>query len=131
NFERNARLARYSLETMQELRAVLGEDYAFSARGTLKLFRTRAEVAAAARIGAVLERWDIEFHAVDPAGAVALEPALAPVAHELAGAVHFPRDEAGDAHRFCGLLAERARRDGVDLRFDTPVRGLVVRGGRV
>ncbi len=124
NFERNARLARYSLATMPALRAVLGEDYAFAQRGTLKLFRTSGEVAAAAEICALLERWNVEFRTVDAAGAAAIEPALAPITHELAGGLYFPRDETGDAHRFCVLLAERCRADGVGFRYGAEVDGL-------
>ena len=44
------RFARGSLEEMQGLRAALGSDYDAAARGTMKLFRTQAEVQGAARL---------------------------------------------------------------------------------
>lgn len=125
NFEKNAHLARYSLACMAELRATVGTDYDYEARGTLKLFRTADGVAAAARMCRQLSDWGIAFDVVDGAGAVALEPALAPIAGKLVGGLYFPADESGDAHRFCELLAAACAARGVAFRYQAPVKRLL------
>jgi D-amino-acid dehydrogenase len=110
---------------MAELRAAVGTDYDYDARGTLKLFRTREAVASAADFCRQLDDWGIPFQAVDGAGAVALEPALAPIAERLAGGLFFPADESGDAHRFCELLARACATAGVEFRYGIPVKRLL------
>lgn len=131
NFEKNARLARYSLATMEELRGTVGEGYGYAKQGTLKLFRTAAELAAAAGLCERLADLGVPYRAVDPGGAVAIEPALADVAPQLAGGLYFPADESGDAYAFCGLLAGHCRGMGVQFRFDTTVTGCLRQHDRV
>jgi len=105
NFEQNARLAAYSLACMRELRAAVGGDYDYSARGTLKLFRSPEAVAGAATMCRQLSEWGVRFEAVNGQRAVELEPALGRIESLLAGGLYFPDDEAGDAQAFCALLA--------------------------
>lgn len=62
---------------------------------------------------------------------MALEPALAPIRGRLAGGIHYPVDEMGNAYKFCVGLADHARRAGVDFRFQTPVTGIEVHRGSV
>lgn len=131
NFEKNAHLARYSLSLMDGLRAVIGTDYDHAARGTLKLFRDRAGVETAARLCHRLSDWGIDFRVVDGAGAVSLEPALAPIAERLAGGLYFPADEAGDAQRFCELLATAAAAAGVRFAYGSTVMRLLRSGDRM
>lgn len=131
NFEKNARLARYSLAQMAELRNALSADYDCVKLGTLKLYRTAAEVSAAARLCAQLTDWGIAYRILDPAGVVAIEPALGAIAARLAGGVYYPDDEAGDAYRFCGLLTQHLQRTGVVLSFNTEVRAITLTSGRI
>lgn len=124
NFEKNARLARYSLAQMVTLRQAIGTDYDFMQRGTIKLYRTEAEVIAAAALCTQLLEWGINYQVLTPAAAVAIEPALGPIESRLAGGLFFPDDEAGDAYRFCRLLAAHLRALGVVFHFNTNVLGL-------
>lgn len=131
NFEKNAHLARYSLSLMPELRAALDGDYHYAACGTLKLFRQPRAFAAAGEFGRQLEAWNIPYELVDARRAVELEPALAPIARDLAGGVYFPADEAGDAQRFCELLTAACRRLGVRFDFGIDIDRLLRRGSRL
>ncbi len=124
NFERNAHLARYSLAEMGGIRAVVGGDYDAQHCGTMKLFRTPDEVAGAARLCAQLGAWGIQHEVIDAAGAVAREPALAPIEDQLAGGLFFPQDESGDAQRFCALIADWLSAQGVSVRYGLSVLGL-------
>jgi D-amino-acid dehydrogenase len=48
-----------------------------------------------------------------------MEPALIPIASQLAGAIHYPGDAMGDAYKFCNQLAERAHLLGVRFLYVT------------
>jgi D-amino-acid dehydrogenase len=56
--------------------------------------------------------------------AVSIEPALADVAGDLAGAFFSPGDESGDAHLFTRAMAEEATRHGATILYDTTIRAL-------
>jgi D-amino-acid dehydrogenase len=64
---------------------------------------------------------------LDRAATLAVEPALQHTSAALAGAVHFPDDETGDAHQFTRALATVAARNGVTFRYATTVTALVPR----
>jgi D-amino-acid dehydrogenase len=63
--------------------------------------------------------------------AVALEPALAPVRSQIAGADYCSDDESGDAHLFTQQLAARAEHAGVRFLYSTTVTRLITVGGRL
>jgi D-amino-acid dehydrogenase len=126
----NLALARHSLAQMPSLRAA-GVDYSHHATGSLMLFRDAQALQAAsvwaralAPAGRRFERWSVDQ-------AVALEPALAPVAADLAGALFNPDDERGDAYRFCLGLARVLAERGVILHHGCEVRALRWHDGRV
>jgi D-amino-acid dehydrogenase len=62
---------------------------------------------------------------------IALEPALRDSQVSVAGGVHTPEDESGDAHEFTTQLARGAAALGVRFLGDTQALGLEVEGGRV
>jgi D-amino-acid dehydrogenase len=127
----NLRLALYSLEVMKKLRADTGIEYGGATRGSLRIFRDRAALEHAVAAAARWSDGQLAFRTLSPAEAVALEPALAPIAGELAGTLHCDNDETGDAWRFCEALAPLARARGVQLRFGVSLRGIEVDAGRV
>ena len=130
NSVRNLHLALHSLKVMASIRQDTAIDYGRTARGTMRLFRDAAALDRAwtanllASAGLLLRRLSREE-------TLELEPSLTPIAAELAGAIHYPMDETGDAHRFCRGLAEHAQREGVQFRFDTEVSSIEARSGRV
>jgi D-amino-acid dehydrogenase len=126
----NMRLALYSVAQMARHRAD-GIDYAMRRGGTLALLRDEAAraqaLAWAERLGAHGLRWQ----ALSCEELVALEPALAPVAHELIGALHYAEDERGDPLMFCRALAERLRAQGAPMHYATSIARLHVSNGRM
>lgn len=131
SMDANLRLASYSLESLRELRATLKLAYDERANGTLKVFRDRKAFDAAAARSAQLAQMGLDARAVTPAQAAALEPALAPVADRLVGAIYCPSDESGDARAFTLALADRAREAGVQFVFDADVTGFERFGERL
>lgn len=127
----NLRLALYSREVMSSLRESLAIEYGQSARGTLRVFRNARSLEEAAAFAEHLAAAGLCYRKLSTQETVELEPALAPMAQELVGAIHYESDESGDAHRFCNALAEQARAIGVELLCDTNITELKMRAGRI
>ena len=131
NKERMVRLAEYSRDCLDELRAETGIAYEARQLGTTQLFRTQAQVDAAAKDIAVLEQAGVPYEVLDRAGIARVEPALAKVADKLAGALRLPNDQTGDCFLFTSRLAEMARSLGVEFRFGQNIERLESDGERV
>lgn len=131
NKERMVRLAEYSRDCLDELRAETGIAYEGRQLGTTQLFRTQQQVDAAAKDIAVLEASGVPYELLDRDGIVRVEPALAGVAHKLAGALRLPNDQTGDCQLFTARLAEMARALGVEFRFGQSIQRLERDGDRL
>jgi D-amino-acid dehydrogenase len=131
NKERMVRLSEYSRDCLDELRAETGISYEGRALGTTQLFRTQAQVDAAAKDIAVLERSGVPYELLDRDGIARVEPALANVKHKLAGALRLPNDQTGDCQMFTTRLAEMAMTLGVEFRFGQNIEGLDFAGDRI
>ena len=131
NTRRNSALALYSLAALQALRRDTGIEYGQAQVGTLRVFREAAALERAVESAERLRDAGLVFRALTRDEVVALEPALAPIARRLAGGIHYPNDETGNAHTFCRNLAELARRAGVEFQFETMASEIEVRARRV
>lgn len=129
--EANLRLGLYSVASLRQLREQLCLDYDSLSLGTLKLFRDPQALERSAVLARSLAPMGLEFRVLDAAGAVELEPLLQPLVGSLAGAIHYPADESGDAQAFTRQLEKRAREAGAEFRFGVEVRRIDVQGGRV
>jgi D-amino-acid dehydrogenase len=134
-YERNTikslKLALHSVEMMALIRRQTGIQYGYAASGTLRVFRDPASLGRAVIWAQRLRAEGLTYRPLTGSEVVALEPALQPIGGQLAGGIHYPADEIGNAYKFCVGLAEHARRAGVDFRFSTVVTGIEVRQGRV
>jgi D-amino-acid dehydrogenase len=131
NTLKNLRLALYSLDALRELRAESGIDYGSVRHGTVKLFRDPRSFAAAERASAMVASHGVVVRALDRRATVELEPALEPIAGTIAGALHFPEDEIGDARRFCEALAAQLASRGCALCFGATVERWRWENGRL
>lgn len=131
NKERMVRLSEYSRDCLDELRAETGIAYEGRQLGTTQLFRTQAQLDAAAKDIAVLERSGVPYELLDRASIARVEPALAKVSHKLSGALRLPNDQTGDCQLFTTRLAEMARALGVEFRFEQNIQRLEHAGDRI
>lgn len=131
NKERMVRLSEYSRDCLDELRAETGIAYENRSLGTTQLFRTQAQVDAAAKDIAVLEQSGVPYELLDRDGIARVEPALASVKGILAGALRLPNDQTGDCQLFTTKLAEMARNLGVEFRFGQDIQRLDHAGDRI
>lgn len=129
--EANFRLSAYSVEQVPELRESLALGYDLGTRGTMRLYRDPASLAAAADSARHLARFGLMHEILDRDGVVGIEPLLEERRDSLAGGILYPGDETGDAHKFCRGLRAALERRGVGFRLNTVVRSLRREGGRV
>jgi len=134
-FERNVlsnlRLALHSLLVMETMRQESAIEYGRAARGSLRIFRNEASLDQATRAANRQLSEGLGFQRLSSREAISLEPALAPIARQLAGALHYKADEVGDAHRFCVALTNHLRQQGVEFCFRTEVSSLMLRSGQL
>ncbi|MGC2946320.1 D-amino acid dehydrogenase [Burkholderia ambifaria] len=131
NKGRMVRLAEYSRDCLQALRADTGIQYEGRTGGTLQLFRTQQQLDGAAKDIAVLQEANVPFELLSPAELKNAEPALAAVSHKLTGGLRLPGDETGDCQLFTTHLAALAESLGVKFRYNTPIDALAIAGGRI
>lgn len=131
NTERALRIALYSRQCLQELRTATGLQYDQRTRGILHVYRSEAEFAHARAAAAVMRANGLPRFDKTPAECVAIEPALAAAQPCLAGGIHTPDDESGDAHAFTRELAALAAARGVAFRTGETILRLEAKGDRV
>ncbi|MBR7942922.1 D-amino acid dehydrogenase [Burkholderia cenocepacia] len=131
NKGRMVRLAEYSRDCLQALRADTGIQYEGRTGGTLQLFRTQQQLDGAAKDIAVLQEANVPFELLSPTELKKAEPALAAVSHKLTGGLRLPGDETGDCQLFTTRLAALAESLGVKFRYDTPIDALAIAGGKI
>jgi D-amino-acid dehydrogenase len=131
NTEAVLRLALFSMAAIDALQAE--EKLAFDRNkpGLIKLFRDPMSMKSATQAAALYQRLGIALASLDPAGCVAIEPALAPIQDRISGGIHYPQDGSGDALRFTQALAERAKAHGATFLFGRRIERIDRDGDRI
>ena len=109
---RNLTLATYSIRVLRDLRADLDLEYGQYFRGSLSIFRDRSVLEASVGIAEKLRSAGVDSEIVDRDGLIAIEPALASIANQLEGGIHYKGDEGGNSYLFCRDYGEEAGRSG-------------------
>lgn len=131
NKSRMVRLAEYSRDCLIDLRSETGISYDERRQGTLQLFRTEKQVAAAEKDIAVLKADGVAFEVLDADACVAAEPGLAGAKAKIAGGLRLPGDETGDCFKFTQGLSRLAEAQGVTFRYGVGIDRLEAEGGRI
>ncbi len=130
--ESNVRIANYSLQVMSELRKEIAlSDYHGGMTGTIKIFRNQNSLKKAVGIADLLKTFGVDFCQLDTENIIRLEPALGPIKGDLVGGIHYPNDEIGDAFLFCKKLAVKAKKNGVEFRYNFNVDKLNGKGDQI
>ena len=128
----NLRLGLLSLKVMESLRQCAHlEREGGGRRGVLKVFRTSNALGHALDMTSRLSSDGLVFRELSTQQTIEMEPALAPIARQLAGAIHYRDDQTEDAYRFCAALSQKAGERGVEFSFNTSVSRLEARSGQV
>ena len=131
NTTRKVRLCNYSLAVFHETVARSGVAYDGRGGGLLYLYRSEAALTAASAKSKVLSDNGCRIETLDRDGVALVDPALAAVKEQFAGALYAPDDESGDCRLFCLNMAQWLKRQGVTFKFGTTVTGFAAEGGKV
>jgi D-amino-acid dehydrogenase len=126
-----AAINRYSRAQLLALRAETGIQYEQQTGGILRIYESRQSLDEAIAAASLEKLHGIDLRVLTTAECVALEPALADSSGRIAGGVHAPGDESGDAHKFTQDLARLSAARGVQFRYDSSVARIETGGGRV
>ena len=99
------RLCLYSVERLNEVAADTGIAFDGLDKGNLYLYRSEQSLEKGIAHTAILREQGVELRVLDRDAVAGVEPALEPVKDRLAGALHAPGDQSGDARMFSRNLA--------------------------
>ena len=131
NIEQIVSLGSYSRDVLQQLRADTGLAYDQRTQGILHFYTNAKEFDAALEPAEQMRRLGCERRVIDADEAVRIEPALAHIRPQLAGATFTAEDESGDANLFTRRLAALAQGNGVRYRLGCHITALRQNGGAI
>ncbi|GKS86112.1 D-amino acid dehydrogenase [Acidovorax sp. SUPP1855] len=131
NIEQIVRLGTYSRDTLQQLRRDTGLQYDQRTQGILHFYTSAREFDAALAPAEQMRALGCERRVVSADEAMRLEPALAHIRPQLAGATYTAEDESGDANTFTRELARLAQAAGVQFRTGCHITALRTAGGAI
>ena len=131
NIEQIVSLGTYSRDTLQQLRRDTGIQYDQRTQGILHFYTSQKEFDGALAPAEQMRALGCERRVVSADEAVRLEPALAHIRPQLAGATYTAEDESGDANTFTRELARLAQAAGVQFRLGCHITALRTAGGAV
>ena len=123
-------LGAYSRRLVHRLMQQEALEFCWAMNGKLVVYRDPAELAGAAAVVRLQAEHGAEQAVLDAGECLALEPALEGMRHVLAGGIHTPSEEVGDAHRFCRELQRVLEAQGTRFLFGRKAQGLLLQGGR-
>jgi D-amino-acid dehydrogenase len=131
NIEQIVRLGTYSRDTLQQLRRDRDIAYDERTQGILHFYTCQQEFDAAEAPAAQMRELGCDRRVISADEAVKIEPALAHIRPQLAGATYTSEDESGDANRFARELVKRCEQDGVQFLMSHTVTALRTAGGEI
>jgi D-amino-acid dehydrogenase len=129
NIEQIVRLGTYSRDTLGALRSAIGLHYDERTQGILHFYTNQKEFDAAEAPAAQMRELGCDRRVISADEAVRLEPALAHIRPQLAGATYTAEDESGDANQFARGLVEQCKKMGVEFLMSHTITALRTEGG--
>ncbi|CAN7621480.1 D-amino acid dehydrogenase [Acidovorax sp. LjRoot194] len=131
NIEQIVSLGTYSRSVLQQLRAATGLQYDQRTQGILHFYTNAKEFDGALAPAEQMRALGCERQVISADEAVRIEPALAHIRPQLAGATFTAEDESGDANQFTRALAALCEAAGVQFRLGHHITALREAGGRI
>jgi D-amino-acid dehydrogenase len=128
NIRQIVQLGTYSRSVLQALRRERELRYDERTQGILHFYTSQKEFEAAEAPAAQMRELGCDRRVISADEAVRLEPALAHIRPQLAGATYTAEDESGDANRFARELVARCEADGVRFLMSHTVTALRTEG---
>jgi D-amino-acid dehydrogenase len=116
---------------LQQLRRDTGIGYDQRTQGILHFYTTQKEFDGALKPAEQMRALGCERQVISADEAVRIEPALAHIRPQLAGATYTAEDESGDANRFARELVKLCEAGGVKFLMSHTVTALRAAGGQI
>ena len=129
NIGQIVRLGTYSREMLQALRSETGIAYEQRTQGILHFYTDRREFEGALGPTEQMRALGCDRRVISADEAVEIEPALAHIRPQLAGATYTAEDESGDANLFARELVKLCEADGVKFLMNHTITALREAGG--
>ena len=124
NIAQIVQLGTYSRAMLQDLRSATGLHYDQRTQGILHFYTSQKEFEAAKGPALQMRELGCERQVISADEAVKLEPALAHMRPQLAGATYTAEDESGDANRFARELVKLCEAAGVKFLMSHTITAL-------
>ena len=131
NKSRMVRVAEYSRDVLDELRAEIHIPYDERTQGTLQLFRKQREYDAMPKDLGVLDAYGVDYEVLDREACMAAEPGLRFSDVPFVGGLRLPGDETGDCFKFTSRLSELAAERGVEFRYGHTIQRIAMTNGAI
>ncbi len=112
----------------EELAAQPGHDIGLVTRGLLMLCKTQHALDDEAKFAAQANALGVPAEVLNAAQVAKLDPG---VTMDVAGAVYFPKDAHFTPDRLMAVLQTQGEKAGVCFKWNTEVRGLEIRAGKI
>jgi D-amino-acid dehydrogenase len=131
NIAQIVRLGTYSRDMLQELRRATGLQYDQRTQGILHFYTSQKEFDGAQGPAQQMRELGCERQVISAEDAIKIEPALAHIRGQLAGATYTAEDESGDANRFARELVKLCEASGVKFLMSHTITALREAGGQL
>ena len=131
NIRQIVSLGTYSRNALQQLRRDTGIQYDQRTQGILHFYTNAKEFDGALAPAEQMRQLGCERQVISADEAVRIEPALAHIRPQLAGATFTAEDESGDANLFVRELATLCEQAGVHFRMGEHITALRTEGGEI
>ncbi|SFC07064.1 D-amino-acid dehydrogenase [Polaromonas sp. OV174] len=131
NIRQIVQLGTYSRDMLQQLRQDTGIQYDQRTQGILHFYTSQQEFEGALEPSRQMRELGCERRVISADEAVAIEPALATIRGQLAGATYTAEDESGDARKFTLELAKLCEARGVRFLMGHHITRLVKTGDQI
>jgi D-amino-acid dehydrogenase len=128
NIEQIVRLGTYSRDTLQQLRRDTGLHYDQRTQGILHFYTSQKEFDGALKPAEQMRALGCERQVISADEAMKLEPSLAHIRPQLAGATYTAEDESGDANQFARQLVKLCEAAGVKFLMSHTITALRTTG---
>ena len=131
NIAQIVRLGTYSRDMLQALRRDTGLQYDQRTQGILHFYTSQKEFDGAHGPAQQMRELGCDRRVISADEAIKLEPALAHMREQLAGATYTAEDESGDANRFARELVNLCKAAGVNFLMSHTITALRATGAGV
>ena len=125
------KLAQHSLELTKSIREQHNLNYDHSSVGTMKIFREEGNFDKANKESLRLSEIGLPFKSLNIKEVLSTEPLLSDISEKIVGGILYPKDEIGDAYKFCKEMEELVRNKGGRIHLNTEIKKLLFNKNKV